>query len=283
MNQIESLYLSKTKIDINQNNLSSFEFLATKFNNSFLTEKCSQASILSIEYYSLCFKSISFLPYHSQKLIHNFSFKLNGKIVECNLPFLCCISEKFYSRFIQNSLLPFIEIEIEFNGKEHEKCGLTFINFLKGISFSSIDFSSNVLFTITEELEIIGFDQLLLQEYLIPTTLEESISFLEYSFSSRLKTHFEKSIEIVAFHFYQINVDILENFSFNVLEHILSSPSLKIQNETSLFQILIKFVEPKPNYFALLKYVYLCFVDRTVLDEFFQRFLFMLLISNCFI
>jgi hypothetical protein len=141
---------------------------------------------------------------------------------------------------------------------------------LNHISFPSIDFSANALFKITEKLGIVGFDRLRLQEYLIPTTLEQCFSFLEYNFSSRLKTLFEKSIKIVAIHFYQIEVDVLEKFSFNVLEHILSSPSLKIQNETNLFQILIKLIESKSNYFSLLQYVYFCFVDSNVLNKFFS-------------
>jgi hypothetical protein len=106
------------------------------------------------------------------------------------------------------------------------------------------------------------------KEIRIPQSFDESVQFLQFNFSSRLKNHFSQSIELVSTEFYKINESHIPKFELNTLEAIFSHSSFKIKSENQFFRIIKKLIDSNPDFIILLKYVHLSYIDSTMLNEF---------------
>jgi hypothetical protein len=189
-----------------------------------------------------------------------------------NLSYLSYISNVILNAFLQHPTLSSFQIEIvPEKDSEVINCVASFLNFINGNPFSLDGFSSEIFFHVVDKLEIIGFEDILLQLYSIPTTFKEATNFLQFSFASSLKTHFHQSIEIVSSKFFKFNLEQLPPFTLSVFESILFSLKLKILDETTLLQIILAKMKVDSNYKCLIKHVHFAFVKSEVLIDFFPR------------
>jgi hypothetical protein len=269
MEAIQSLLVDKTYIEISHQNEKSFSVLADKFNNGILRRTLSSYTQNKIRLYSLNFEILSF---SFTKLLNNFTLVVNNIRFSTNLFYLCCISSVILKAFLQQSNISTFQIEIV-NKKENEviNCVASFMNFINGNSFSFTGFSSDVFFHVIEKLGIIGFEDLLLQLYPVPIKFKDAIHFLQCSFATSLRTHFQKSIEIVSSKFYKFNVTNLPPFPINIFESLLCSLHLKITNETTLFQIISENISKDCNLKCLIKYVHFTFMKPDLVMNFYQN------------
>jgi hypothetical protein len=269
MEAIQTLFTNKVEIEINQENEQSFSVLAEKFNSEILRRVVSSFTQDRIRRYSLSFEILSHI---SLNIFHNFTLVVNKILFRTNLSCLCCISNVIMNAFLQQPNLSTFQIEIT-HKQENEvvNCISSLINFISGRAFSFEGFSPEVFFHIVDQLEIIGFEHILLQLYPIPTKFNESMSFLQFKFAPSLQIHFQKAVEIVSSKFYKFNLTNIPPFSIIVFEHILSSSKLKIINETTLFQIILGKNKTDSNYSCLMKYVHFAFVKPDLLINFFSE------------
>jgi hypothetical protein len=194
---------------------------------------------------------------------------VNNTIFRTNLAYLGCISNVILAAAHQHPSLTSFQVQIlDQNEEELFNCISCLLNFLHGNSFSFEGFSLDVFFLVLDKLEIVGFEDLLLQLYPIPTQFKEALKFLQFKFAASLKTHLERSVQIVSSKFYKFNLSNVPEFSIQIFESILCSPSLKLLNENLLLQIILEKVKIDSNYFCLLKYVHFAFVNSDVLISF---------------
>jgi hypothetical protein len=188
------------------------------------------------------------------------------------LSYFCCISKVIFRSTLQQPNLSSFRIEIK-HEKETEvlNCIANFLNFLSGNTFLFERFSPEVFFLVVDKLEIVGFEDILLQLCPIPSQFQEAESFLQFKFATSLQTHYQKSIEIVSSKFFEYNIENPPPFSLSVLESILFSSKLKIMNETILLQIIFEKIKIDSNYKTLLKHVHFGFVKSDILISFFSE------------
>jgi hypothetical protein len=268
----QSLFISETSMLITQENSPVLSFLAEEIDLPILNQTFIESSEHLPFEVSLNFRPFLSLSPTLHSLLNNFALKVNEKEYKCNLPFLCCISDKIFKIVQQNPTLTSLDFQIETKEEKEEElneCISRFISFLKGKSISFEGISSEILSIIMNFLEILGFDESLEKEIPIPQCFEELVQFLQFHFSSRLKNHFSQSIEIVSSEFYKINQSDILKFELNTFEAIFSHSSFKIKSENELFRIISKLIKFKSHFIILLKYIHLSYIDLTVLNEFF--------------
>jgi hypothetical protein len=196
METIQSLFTNATELEINQENEKCFSILADKFGNGVLRKVLSSFTQEKLRYYSLNFEIVSNLPLN---IFQNFTLVLNNTHFRTNLTYLCCISNVIFNTFLQQPNLSTFQVEII-----HEKekkvlvCISNILNFISGSSFSFEGFSAEIFFIIVDKLEIIGFEDIILQLYPIPTKFDEAENFLQFKFAPILQVHFQQSIEMVS-------------------------------------------------------------------------------------
>jgi hypothetical protein len=95
------------------------------------------------------------------------------------------------------------------------------------------DFHLKYIFYVIDKLGIIGFEDILFQLYPVPNKFKDAIHFLQFNFESSLKTHFQKSIEIVSSKFYKFNLTNLPPFSINVFENHERNNTFQIISDKS--------------------------------------------------
>jgi hypothetical protein len=263
---IQSLFTIETQIQLNKENEDCFSFLANNFNNCVLRKALNLVTQTRSQIFSLSFDNLSSIPI---QYFQNFTLVVNNTIFRTNLAYLCCISNALLAAINQYPGLTSFKITIP-DQKEEElfNCISSFLNFLHGNSFSFEGFCSEVLFQVVDKLEIIGFESLLFHIYPIPTKFKEALHYLQFNFAASLKTHFERSIQIVSSKFYKFNLSNIPEFSVQIFESLLCSPNLKILNENLLLQIILEKINIDSNYFCLLKYIHFAFVNSDVLINF---------------
>jgi hypothetical protein len=261
MESIQSFFVTEAQIELTKAKEPFYSFLSDKFENVTLENALNSISDESSQFFSLSFDSVFSFQIKS---LENFTLIVNDTIFKTNRSFLCCFSKSVFQAFNQDPSLSSYTIQFETENEEELNCVSSFIKFLKGNSFSFDGFSSESFIKVVDQLNIVGFENILFQLYLVPTNFQEALIFLQKTFSSSLKSHFEKSLQIISSKFYKFNLGNAPPFGVDVFEEILRSSELKLQNETILFQIILEKMKLKSNFQCLLKYVQFCFVQSKV-------------------
>jgi hypothetical protein len=160
----QSFLISETSIMITQEHFPVLSFLSEKIDLPIFTKAFLESSEHLPFEISLNFEPLLSFSLTSHSLFNNFTLKVNDQEYKCNLPFLCCISNKIFKIVQQNPTLTSVDFPIE--AEEEKKEDLNqyisrFISFLKGKSISFEGISSQILSLVINSLEILGFDELL--------------------------------------------------------------------------------------------------------------------------
>jgi hypothetical protein len=269
MECLQSLFTTEIAIELNKENEQYFSILADIFGNIALKNALNSVSQINKCSFSLSFENLSLI---SIQALNNITLIINNHSFQSNLFFLCTISNAIFSSFHQNPKLLSLQIEILNKNKDEViHCFSRIIDFLSGQPFSFEGFSAPTFFEVVDKLEIVGFDDILLQLYPIPNKFKEAIKFLQFKFAFSLTTYFNKSIQIVSSKFYKFNPSDVPPFSFNVFQSLLSCSDLVLENETMLLKIILEKVKIDSSFSSLLKFVHFPFVDCEVLVDLFSQ------------
>jgi hypothetical protein len=265
-----SLFKSQTSMMITQETFSTFSSLTEKIDLSLFTKAFNNSSEPLPFGVSLALKHFLSISPKLHSLLNNFTLIVSRQEFKCNLSFICCISDKIFQ---QNPILSSLQLPIEIEEEKEEElndCISRLLSFLKGKSISFKGISSKILSIVIDSLEIIKFDEFLEKKIPISKSFDESVQFLQFNFSSRLKNHFSQSIQFVSSELYKFDESNIPKFELNTFEAIFSHSTFKIKSENAFFQIVKKVIETDSSFMILLKYIHLSFIDSTMLNEFFS-------------
>jgi hypothetical protein len=262
---IDSLFHSRTQIEINQANASSFFFHGEILDNPYLISKCAKVLPEKPQHFSFCFKQIQFLSQRRINSLNDIEISMNGMILKTNRILFSCLSQKISKL---HSLPP--EISIHVHPKDFS-CFLSFMSLLKGfpINFSKFDIKSIIsVEKILNCSSILSFIQSQIQ---IPSNVYEATEFLQFYHCNELKEYFEKSVSILASQLEEISFEVLNSFSYEILEQIFSSKDLKIPNEDFLLTLIFHLIQNDQNKRRLYQFISFPAVSSNVLKHEFSN------------
>jgi hypothetical protein len=135
---------------------------------------------------------LRYLPQHERNSLNDLEIHVNESIFNTNGKLYSLLSDSFFKL---NSLSTEITLPLQ---NEEMSCFVSFLSILEGFSMNLLKFESNLLLSFFQKVECPKTLSFLLAKIKIPETVEESIQFLQYSFSNILDEHFQKSISILA-------------------------------------------------------------------------------------
>ena len=101
-------------------------------------------------------------------------------------------------------------------------------------------------------------------------TLEEGLLVLESGIDLGIVStdEFQKLRESIASHFYEVKKEILENIKIETAELLLSSPSLKIEDEDSLYDFVRSRSENDLSFSSLFEFIYFEYLSKDRVEDF---------------
>ncbi|EAY07478.1 hypothetical protein TVAG_499660 [Trichomonas vaginalis G3] len=201
-----------------------------------------------------------------------FKININGQIIETLKSSAVCFSSFIKEKCIFNKLISYIEINLNI------KCSDS-INILKKFIDSGIlefEEDENHYHDIFEFGKVF-MNQLLIQMYIKHVKSESSItnenvfrkyeiSFIENDFTTQ-----DRCIEYISSHLYCLNEsDIIENtveFGNDFFEKVLTSKSIKIENEDKLCNLLLNICKRDNKFFDLFRHISLEYCTPHIFEE----------------
>jgi hypothetical protein len=138
---------------------------------------------------------------------------------------------------------------------------------MKQYSFSFNDIHFSNLKSLIESFNINSLYQFISSEYPFPQTVEKSLQFLSRSYSELLKEQFDQSLSVIIQNFDLISFDDLNKLSNSHLLKIFSSENFQIENEDSLFQLIMKMIEENKNRMILLQTLHFEFASSEFIND----------------
>jgi hypothetical protein len=130
----KSLFVAKSEIIINHENVDLVSFLAQKLNNTFLTKMCKKVSEDNVQIFSLSFEMLSVIPKAVLQRLNNFKLIVNGEEFLSNSAFFSTISQKVLELCQNNPSASSIQLHLK-NKNEIICCISSILNFLEGKQF----------------------------------------------------------------------------------------------------------------------------------------------------
>jgi hypothetical protein len=141
------------------------------------------------------------------------------------------------------------------------------MNHLTGIPINLDKFDFNSILSIIRELGCSSVQSLIFSQIQIPTTLSESLLFLKQYYCKDLEEHIHESISILSSQLKDVSSEELNSFSYEILEQIFTSKSLKIPNEDYMFELISHLIEVDPNRKRLYQFVLFPSVSSRLLKQ----------------
>jgi hypothetical protein len=262
---LDSLFHSSKSIEINETNYQSLYFLSEILDNPSLLAKCELFSKDKNQQFSLTSQQLQFLSQSRRKYFNNISVSINVKIYETNFTLFSLFSNKVYNLNAKPKVL-FFTIP-----SEKLPLFISILKLIEGIPIDFNKFSYDEFFYIIQLLDCSLFYTFITTQLPIPSTVDESINFLQYHHCSILDNYFKKLISIISEKFTEITFDILKTFSFYILENIFSSTTLQLPNEDYLFSLISNLIEIDSQMKRLFKFVIFPAVSSDLLKKQFEQ------------
>jgi FtsZ-binding cell division protein ZapB len=185
---------------------------------------------------------------------------VNRQSFEINYSLLCCVSDKFLQMNCH-------ENEFSFDiPNEHLNCLISLMKILRGSPFVYQKFDlSSVMFFINF-LHLTCLFTFISKSLPIPSTIQESITFVIMPNSESFNQHFNQSVSVLSSNFDQLTFDQIKSLSNSCLEQIFSSDSFQIESEDHLFNLIFQLIEDNPLRKSLLKSIKFPFVSTELLQ-----------------
>jgi hypothetical protein len=145
--------------------------------------------------------------------------------------------EKCFEYSIPNELFP---------------CFRSFLDIFKGRAFYSQKFDLKQVLALIDLLSLKGLFQFISDKHPQPKTLSDSMKFLLLPSSNRFDQKYDQSITILIQNFAQLSFDDLNQLPNSVLIRIFSSTDLIVEDENTLFKLIIQLIEANPERRSLL-------------------------------
>jgi hypothetical protein len=155
---------------------------------------------------------------------------------------------------------------------QYPPCFFSFLDIFKGRYFYFQNHSLESVPYIIHLFELSSLSQFICENLPSPQNIQEALEFL-----SNLSCHFygnifDKNLEILIQHFPEIRPDQFLKFSNFVLEKLLQSPKLQVDNEDILFNLIVELITRDSSRKILLKSIYFPAVSTSHLINFFNSF-----------
>jgi hypothetical protein len=103
------------------------------------------------------------------------------------------------------------------------------LKLVEGIPIDFNKFNDDKISYITQLLDYSLLYTFITSQLPLPSTVENSINFLQHHNCSVLTDHFKKSISIISENITEIPFDVLKTFSFDILENIFHQQIFNFQ------------------------------------------------------
>jgi hypothetical protein len=197
--------------------------------------------------------------------LNNFSIFINPIKVDCNRDFACLISDEIFNQIKSDSSISSFRFTCD---STIEKCFHDVTQLAQGFS---IDFNKFDLLLFHQVFDILKFSsaqQFLSSLAAAPSSIKESLLFLQKPNCQFFKNHYHTAILIVAQSFYKLDFNSICPLSLPTLNDIFSSNKFMIQNETWLLLVVVLLSKHNPLNKALLSKVQFSHVQSEVLKTF---------------
>jgi hypothetical protein len=158
------------------------------------------------------------------------------------------------------------EFHVETPDPNHQFCDILSLSRGETICFTS----SNLSFFVSIAREFNNFELLYSIESQIDSETDLNVETVIDRLLARCKVDFsvDSEIEFLAKHFYEFSLSSLSKVKLKELESIFSHPSLQIESEDFLYEIVISRMNENPTFLSLFEYVRFEYVSTSTLSNF---------------
>lgn len=185
--------------------------------------------------FSFSLERIGYLHEKTLLFLHNFSIYINDNIFTVNSAFASLLSDNIFDMISLNPSSP----EIHFMISESSLSIFSLIfSLLEG---NTLCIQKSEVSSFIEVMNAIRFSfgiKFLSAQISVPSTIEESLNFLQYHPIHLFQKHFSQSLFIISSNFTNIQFQLLSSLSPDILHQILSSPTLRVRTEEDLCSII---------------------------------------------
>jgi hypothetical protein len=231
-NSIDSLFHSQTEINLTENNFHVFEFLSNCLDKRSLSKACKEVNSNSSSVFKLNSTNFKFLYENDLCKLSDFQLIANGRTFDINYSLFCCVSDKFQTMNCQEK-----ELILTIPG-QHFPCLISFLDIFKGLPFYFEEYSLESVFYLIHLFGLLSLSQFICENLPSPQNIGEALDFLGKSLCEFFSNIFDQSLSIVLHHFAELRIDQFLRLSNSVLEKLLQSPQLQVENEDFLFNLV---------------------------------------------
>ena len=202
------------------------------------------------------------------KFEEDFSFIVNGKIYKTNSFVASILSPKVWRMFKENMKISYYQINTDCEGDFNQIIEYGKMKIVD-ISQKERKYFKNVMIELGNSDEFLRFSK----------KFEENISYenaLErLKIKKKMNSDFKEEIDFISsnFHaFYSKYPEAIFSLDVDVIEQIISSGRLKIQNEKELFDIIFELYTKSKEYSTLFSYVIFMNLSSQSIQKFIQNF-----------
>jgi hypothetical protein len=187
---------------------------------------------------------------------------VNDKSFGINFSLFCCVSDKFQEINHQEQ-----ELRLTIPD-EYLPCLISFLDIFQGLPFYFENYSLESLSYIIQLFKLTSLSQLICENLPPPQNIQEALEFLSNHYCERYPNIFDESLTILAQQFSEIRIDQFLELSNFVLEKLFQSSQLLLDNEDTLFDLVVELIGRDPNRKVLFKFIYFPGVSTAHLMQF---------------
>jgi hypothetical protein len=263
---IDSLFRSEAEIILNENNLPAFEYISRVLDKRSLSQSCKHIHSNISPIFKLSSKHFKFLYESDITKLNDFQLMINGKSFGINFSLFCCVSDKFQAMNHQEQ-----ELRLTIPD-QHLPCLISFLDIFKGLPFYFENYSPESVSYFIHLFGLSSLAQFIYENCPSPQNIQEVLEFLSSHSCEFYPNIFDESLTILIRHFSEIRTDQILKLSNFILGKLFQSPQFLVDNEDTLFDLVVELIERDPNRKILLKYVYFPGVSSSHLINFLNNF-----------
>jgi hypothetical protein len=149
--QICSLFYQNDEILIDKTNAQQFKYLSGVLENDLLKESCLNVEEARPSIFKFSSERFGQIPSSDFSSLDNFKIFIDDKIIESNLAFTCCLSQRLFNLVLSNSELQSLDFDdVETNSEQFSRLSIYSIENLLSSSYLVLP-SENFLFNLIEK------------------------------------------------------------------------------------------------------------------------------------
>ncbi|EAY04458.1 hypothetical protein TVAG_194230 [Trichomonas vaginalis G3] len=216
---------------------------------------------------------------HKLKRINNYQahdrviFGINNVEISLSKSFAIAISEYFYSQYLLDKRIEKIQIYVEIRSNDTYNTLKDIFEYQKD-EIECDEVILKDLFNIGRVLGVQKLIKLYKRNFIDPMTeidKDHCIQLLEFYFETSENEKIIESTEFISSHFYEIDTNklklISQKLGIDILQRILCSDKLEIEDEDSLADFIISLVREDRVFSPLFKNICLEFCKETTINE----------------